>query len=272
MMGLAPADEWLHAEEQSRFGRLFSDLWHFVTDTSGGEWVFYAFATLAVFSAIATITRKNVVVAAVWLVMSFASVAVCYVLLDATFLAAIQVLVYAGAIMVLFVFVIMVLDVDERGRVTHRKPSRIGRFGFFGLLGLLGLFLVWVLLGTMARQYVAPGATITDPDFGTAEGLGRVLFTDYLFAFEAVSLLLLAAVVGAVVVARSRRERIKEAQAAGLTGAALHAAGLTPTEDLSTRPSGAEGAHEDLTEAEIRRPNPVMDFGAPSAGGHDGGT
>jgi NADH-quinone oxidoreductase subunit J len=272
LVALAPASDLVVREDQGRIAGLFQDLWHLLTHTTGAEWVFGLFAAMAVFSAIATVTRKNVVVAAVWLVMSFASVAVCYVLLDATFLAAIQVLVYAGAMMVLFVFVIMVLDVDERGRETHRKPSRIGRIGYYGLFGLLTLFVVWVLVGTMSRQYVAPPAEITDPDFGTADGLGRELFTEYLFAFEAVSLLLLAAVVGAVVVARSRRERIKEAQAAGLTGAALHAAGLTPTEDLSTRPSGAEGAQEDLTEAEIRRPNPVMDFGAPSAGGHDGGT
>jgi NADH-quinone oxidoreductase subunit J len=164
--------------------------------------------------------------------------------------------------MVLFVFVILVLDVDERGYTQHRKPSRIGRMGYYGLLGLLGLFFLWVLLGTMSRQYVAPAAQITDPDFGTADGLGRLLFTDYLFAFEAVSMLLLAAVIGAVVVARSRRERIKEAQAVGMKGAALHAAGLAPTE---------EDRHRDLTDAEIRRPYPAMDFGEPSAGGHDGG-
>jgi NADH-quinone oxidoreductase subunit J len=260
---LAPSDDWLHAEEQSRLGRLFSDTWHFVTHTTGAEWIFYAFAALAVFAALATITRKNVVVAAVWLVTSFGAVAGCYILLDATFLAAIQVLVYAGAMMVLFVFVIMVLDTDERGGSTHRKPSRIGRIGFYGLFGLVGIFLVWVLVGTMSRQYVAPGAELTDPDFGTANGVGRMLFTDYLFAFEAVSMLLLAAVIGAVVVARSRRERIKEAQAVGLSGVALEQAGLG---DIDEEP------RHDLTDAQVRRPYPAMDFGAPSAGGHDGGT
>ena len=260
---IAPADAWMHAEEQSRLGRLISDTWHFVTHTSGAEWVFYAFAAFAVFSAIVTITRRNIVVAAVWLVMSFSAVAGCYVLLDATFLAAIQVLVYAGAMMVLFVFVIMVLDVDEVGREQHRKPSRIGRIGYYGLFGFLALFMLWVFLGTMSRQYVAPAAEIADPDFGTADGIGRLLFTEYLFAFEAVSLLLLAAVIGAVVVARSRRERIKEARAVGLTGDALHQAGLAEVDD--------EDRRHDLTEAEIHRPYPAMDFGAPSAGGHDGG-
>jgi hypothetical protein len=170
------------------------------------------------------------------------------------------------------VFVIMVLDTDERGGETHRKPSRIGRFGFYGLLGLVSIFLVWVFVGTMSRQYVAPAAELTDPDFGTANGVGRMLFTDYLFAFEAVSMLLLAAVIGAVVIARSRRERVKEAQAVGLTGTALEHAGLGEIDD--PRLPGREGdeSKHDLTDAQVRRPYPAMDFGAPSAGGHDGGT
>ncbi len=266
LMSLAPAAEpWLTPPKRSALGVAMDAMWAFVTETTGAEWVFYVFATLAVFAALAMVTRRNVVVAAVWLVVSFCSVAVCYVLLDATFLAAIQVLVYAGAMMVLFVFVIMVLDVDERGKATHRKPSRIGKVGYYGLFGLLTLFVLWVLVGTLSRQYVTPGAEITDPDFGTASGLGRRLFTEYLFAFEAVSLLLLAAVVGAVVVARSRKERVKEAQASGLTDAALHVAGLGPADSPA-------GGRPELTDEEHRRPHPAMDFGAPSAGGHDGGT
>ena len=105
---------------------------------SGNELVFYAFSALAVVSAIATVTRRNPVVAAVWLVATFFAVAVTYVQLSATFLAVIQVLVYAGAMMVLFVFVIMVLDTDETGAAESRRPSRIGRFGYYLALLLAG--------------------------------------------------------------------------------------------------------------------------------------
>jgi NADH-quinone oxidoreductase subunit J len=231
-------------------------LWRSIVATSASEWVFYTFAALALASAIATMTRKNLVVAAVWLVTTFFSVAVCYVLLVATFLAAIQVLVYAGAVMVLFVFVIMVLDVDETGRTTPKKPSRIGVLGYYGAIVASVGFLVWIMVGTLARQYVTPGAELEPgSDFGTADGVGRELFTHYLFAFEAVSMLLLAAVIGAVVVARSRREREREAVASGMAGEALHAAGLTG--DVDRHAVG---------------PTPQMDFGAPSATGHDGGT
>jgi NADH-quinone oxidoreductase subunit J len=225
---------------------------------SGSELVFYFFAAMAVVSAIATITRKNPVVAAVWLIVTFIAVAGAYVQLSATFLAVLQVLVYAGAMMVLFVFVIMVLDVDESGAAESRRPSRVGRLGYTLALVLAGGMVIWVLLATLSKQFITPGARL-DPteEFGSADAVGRLLFTDYLFAFEAISLLLLAAVIGAVVVARSRREREKEAAAAGMTVEHMHAAGLTDF----------QGGHEEL----VAGPYAQTDFGAPSAGGHEGG-
>ena len=226
---------------------------------SGSELVFYAFAILAVVSALVTVTRKNPVVAAVWLVASFFAVAVCYVLLSATFLAAIQVLVYAGAMMVLFVFVIMVLDVDEAGLAEHKRPSRIGRVGYYGTITLSTGFLFWVLSGTLARLFASPGADLTgQPDYGSADAVGRELFTEYLFAFEGISMLLMAAVIGAVVVARSRKERLKEAAHHGLGHEAREAAGLhEPEHEYDLAPPG---------------PTPQFDFGLPSASGHRGGT
>lgn len=228
---------------------------------SGSEIVFYVFAAVAVVSAIATVTRNNPVVAAVWLVATFFAVAVNYVLLSASFLAVLQVLVYAGAMMVLFVFVIMVLDVSETGEAESRRPSRVGRFGYyFGLL-LAGGMVVWALLATLSKQFITPGARI-DPasDFGSADSVGRLLFTEYLFAFEAISLLLLAAVIGAVVVARSRREREKEAIAGGMALEHMHAAGL--------HDGPKPGDHDDM----VGGPYAQTDFGEPSAGGHEGGT
>ncbi len=222
---------------------------------SGSEIVFYLFAAIAVVSAIATVTRSNPVVAAVWLVVTFFSVAVNYVLLSASFLAVLQVLVYAGAMMVLFVFVIMVLDVDDSGDAEHRRPSRVGLLGYSLALLLGAGMVIWVLVSTLSKQFITPGARL-DPalDFGSANAIGRRLFTDYLFAFEAVSLLLLAAVIGAVVVARSRREREKEAAASGMSPEAMSAAGLESPEEL------------------VMGPIAQTDFGKPSAGGHEGGT
>ncbi len=222
---------------------------------TGAELSFYLFGGLAVFSALAMVTRKNAVVAAMWLIATFLSVAACYVLAQATFLSAIQVIVYAGAVMVLFVFVIMVVDVDATGRLTHRRPSRVGRLAYYGGFLLSAGFLAWVLVGTLARQYVTFGAELEPgSDFGTARGLGREIFTDYVFPFEAVSLLLVAAVIGAVVVARSRKEREHAARHLA-DPAARHAAGLGTAAEGEIAPPG---------------PSPATDFGEPSATGHRG--
>lgn len=263
---LAPPAEWTgETPPRGAFSQLLSGVWEFLSHTTGAEYLFFFFALLAVVSAIVTISHRNPVVAAVWLVGSFFCVAVCYVMMSATFLAALQVLVYAGAMMVLFVFVVMVLDVDERGLVheTKRRESRKARGGvYYVFASALVAGVGWVLWGTVTRQFRTPGRSIAT-DFGTAESVGRELFGSALFAFEAVSLLLLAAVIGAVVVARSRRERIKEAVASGASDHGMHVAGLGAVDD--------EGHHLDLTEEQIHQPHPAMDFGQPSAGGHTGG-
>ena len=172
--------------------------------------------------------------AAVWLVGTFLAVAATYVLLSATFLGVIQALVYAGAIMVLFVFVIMVIDVDDAGRIQHRRRSPVAKYTYYGLLLITVAFLAWVLVGTWARQYLPNfGADLSDkPEFGTANAVGRELFGPYLFAFEAVSLLLLAAVIGAVVVARSRRDRLADATGVDPRTQARMDAGPYPSPDF----------------------------------------
>lgn len=262
---LAPegAESWPgEAPPPGALSQLLTGAWEYLSQTSGPEYLFFVFAALAVIAALVTISHKNPVVSAVWLVGSFFCVAACYVMMSATFIAALQVLVYAGAMMVLFVFVVMVLDVDDRGRTTAVRTRRSRRWTYFTLAGGLIAGLTWVLWGTVTRQFRTPGRSIS-ADFGTAESVGRELFGPALFAFEAVSLLLLAAVIGAVVVARSRRERVKEAVAVGHTEESLNVAGLGPLDE--------EGHHHDLTDAQVRRPNPAMDFGQPSAGGHQGG-
>ncbi|MBV1861666.1 MAG: NADH-quinone oxidoreductase subunit J [Nannocystaceae bacterium] len=244
------------------FSQMLSGLWDFLVHITGAEYLFFFFALLAVLCAAVTVSHRNPVVSAVWLVGSFFCVAICYVMLSATFLAALQVLVYAGAMMVLFVFVVMVLDVDERGATNQPSTRKSRRWPYFGAIVVLVTGATWVLWGTLTRQFHTPGRAI-GTDFGTAESVGRELFGPALFAFEGVSLLLLAAVIGAVVVARSRRERVKEALASGVSGEGLHVAGLGSADDDPGTP--------ELTDAQVRQPFPVMDFGQPSAGGHEGG-
>ena len=259
----ANGSEWAGSEPPAGvLSRILTTVWDAMVHTTPADYMFSAFAILAIIAAIVTISRKNPVVAAVWLVGSFFCVAVCYVMLSATFLAALQVLVYAGAMMVLFVFVVMVLDVDDKGAANQPKTRKSRRGIYYGFAVVLVSIITWIFWGTATRQFSTQGREVS-ADFGTAETVGRELFGPALFAFEAVSLLLLAAVIGAVVVARSRRERLKEAVALGFSEDDMHIAGLG---DIDT-----ETAHGDMTDAQVRRPNPAMDFGQPSAGGHGGG-
>ena len=167
---------------------------------------FYLFGLIAIASALLFVTRKSPVAAALWLVNTMFCLAALYVLLDAQFIGAIQVLVYAGAIMVVFLFVIMLLNLGRGGVGDVRGVGwKLGA----GAVGLALLAEVFALTrartpttltlpeGFAAQQIVATGA-ITP--------VAGPLFNEYLLAFEVTSVLLLAAVVGAVVLGKQRGE------------------------------------------------------------------
>src|SRR6266850_5628119 len=163
-----------------------------------GLLVFYFFAAVSVVGGIMMITRKNAVHAAVYLVLTFVSISAIYILLGAEFLFAVQVLVYAGGIMVLFLFVIMLVNLDEPRRFSGGRLQ-------LGLSTALSLVLFVMLARVFAR-----GAPSGPAPPGNLGGLGNIelvgtgLYRYYLLPFEAVSLLLLVAMIGAIVLARPR--------------------------------------------------------------------
>ena len=162
--------------------------------------VFWGFAALAVVSALACITRRSPVASALWLVVTLFSLAALFVVLDAQFIAVLQVLVYAGAIMVLFLFVIMLLNLGRAGPTDLKGPLGLG----IGVL-LAGLLLVQLL--TLRRAAGGPaggGPALVAPGQGMIASVARPLFTAYLVPFEITSILLLAAIVGAVVLAKRK--------------------------------------------------------------------
>jgi NADH-quinone oxidoreductase subunit J len=157
---------------------------------------FFVIAAIAVGSALGLILRPNAIHGALFLVVNLGSVAALYLMLGAEFLAAAQVIVYAGAIMVLFVFAIMVLIPGKEE--TGSDPRRGARLVALPVGGLLLLLLVFVVMG----RWSGPSAP-TGPS-GSAGAVGRLLFTSYLFPFELTSVLLLAAMVGVLLLARRR--------------------------------------------------------------------
>lgn len=156
-------------------------------------WFFYLFATLAVMSAVATVTRRDAVTSAFWLIFCFLCVAALFALLSAHFMAILQILIYAGAIMVFFLFVTMFLG--------QEKPRMAGGSRLLPLIALATL-----VAGAMVMTRLMTGEREAFPDvsqsYGSVEWVSEVLLSRYLFAFELTGLLLTAAVIGAVYLAR----------------------------------------------------------------------
>lgn len=161
---------------------------------------FLIVAAIAVICSILVITNKNPLNSALSLIMTFFCLATLYVMLEAPFMAAIQIIVYAGAIMVLFVFVIMLLNV-------RTESARRGKHALFlGVMtGILLLIQTWYIIGKssfIGMQGKIDSALIAKE--GHTELIGKSLFTDFLLPFEITSILLLAAIVGAVILSKKK--------------------------------------------------------------------
>lgn len=189
--------------------------------------IFWLFAFAVITGAIFVITRRNLVTAVMGMVGTFFAIAAVYAMLYARFLTAMQVLVYAGAIMVLFVFVIMILNKPEAE--PWNRGNLVGKVVILGVMGYLLVRMIMVLWGVEAPDVAskAPAEVVLQSGesvpFGSTKAIGHALFRDYLFPFEAVSIVLLIAVVGAVAVARPHERRpgaLSADVAAGAAGAA----------------------------------------------------
>ncbi|MCP3986308.1 MAG: NADH-quinone oxidoreductase subunit J [bacterium] len=159
------------------------------------EWIFYAFSAVAVAGALGMVSNvRNTVAAALSLVASMVSLGGIYVLLEAYLIGVLQILVYAGAIMVVFLFVVMLLNQRKDGFSAGRQWVMKTFGAVLGVAGAVGL------VGLLPARF--PEAAALPEGFGGYRALGVMLFTDYVLAFEVSSLLLLSAMVGAVILAR----------------------------------------------------------------------
>jgi NADH-quinone oxidoreductase subunit J len=167
--------------------------------------VFWILSAMIVGFALFTITRKNPITAVMSLVACFFGLAAMYATLSAHFLAVLQVLVYAGAIMVLFIFVVMILNREEVTPLSFR-PMRV-----LGVLAAVYLFVKFVDVTIAIPFGVPPTPSET---FGTVGAVGDLLFRDFLYPFEAISVLLLVAIIGGVVISRSHQKEVAAERAA----------------------------------------------------------
>jgi NADH-quinone oxidoreductase subunit J len=159
------------------------------------EWLFWILTFLAIMFALMVVFSRSPVNSVLYLVLTFFSIAGHYLLMNAQFLAIVHIVVYAGAIMVLFLFVIMLMDLNQDNEPQKTWISKIiavvaGGMMFFVLVGSLK--------GAEQLQLTTQGAS----QIGTVKNLGKVLFSDFLFPFEIASILLLAAMVGAIMIGK----------------------------------------------------------------------
>jgi len=157
--------------------------------------IFWTFAVVAVLCAINLVVQRHPISGAISLIGVMGSLAVLYLQLGAEFIAAVQVIVYAGAIMVLFVFVIMLLNAEPE--------QRTGRSAAVRLIGFPSLAALLLVVGLLIRKLSPASESVRFGEFmgGTAANVGRTLFTGYLLPFEVTSVLILVAIIGAMVLA-----------------------------------------------------------------------
>ncbi len=165
--------------------------------------LFIVLAIVAAISSVMMITRKNAVISALFLVLNFFALAGLYLLLNAQFIAVTQVIVYAGAIMVLFLFVIMLLKTENESNIF--SSNRLLKYFSIGI----GIF-VFLQIGYLI--YYGKPSRILTPDehlsvkIGTIQSIGEKLYTDYFIPFEVAGFLLLAATIGAIILAKKKFE------------------------------------------------------------------
>ena len=162
--------------------------------------LFYSLAAVAIASALLVVTRRSPVISALYLILNFFCLAGLYLTLHAQFIAVIEIIVYAGAIMVLFVFVIMLLNLGDERKLaegmSYKKAVAVG----------LAAGLLTELIYVIESSWIVLPASATNRgmEIGTVEYIGGQLFTGYLFPFEVTSVLLLVAIVGAIVLAKKK--------------------------------------------------------------------
>jgi NADH-quinone oxidoreductase subunit J len=185
--------------------------------------VFWVFAPISVASAIGLLAMRNAVHAALFLIVNFFCLAVFYLLLDAPFLFAVQIIVYAGAIMVLFLFVIMLLGIDRgddlRERLLAQRP-----LAFALALGFVVEIFVALRAG-IGFATKAPDGFDAVNEGGNTQALAQVLFRDYFLPFEVTSILLIIAAIAAMVLAQRKARAVTQAE---MEARALAAAGTSP--------------------------------------------
>ena len=172
---------------------------------------FYFFSTIAVFSALMVTISKNTVYSVFFLILVFVSTSVLFIMIGAEFLGMIMLIVYVGAVAVLFLFVVMMLNITEQ---LTKRPTRKGLINNISVGSVVGLIIfleLLVVVGGWKYQgtFVPLSATNPNKDISNTHALGNILYTDYIHLFQISGIILLVAMIGAITLTFSKRENVK---------------------------------------------------------------
>lgn len=165
------------------------------------QYLFYFLSFVAIFCGLMTVLSRNPVHSVIFLIGCFFSIAGHYLLLNAQFLAVVHIIVYAGAIMVLFLFTLMLMNLNEE---TEKHKPAIARGAAVVAAGLL----MFVIIAAVRKLESMPLAQDTSLELGSIKALGKLLLTEYTFPFEFVSVLFLSAMIGAVLLAKKDKQQL----------------------------------------------------------------
>ena len=172
---------------------------------------FYFFSTIAVFSAVMVTISKNTVYSVFFLILVFVSVSILFIMIGAEFLGMIMLIVYVGAVAVLFLFVVMMLNVTEH---SIRRPSTKGFFNYISVASIVGLIIfleLLVVIGGWKYKETFNLSSYSNLNQGltNTHAIGSVLYTDYIHLFQISGMILLIAMIGAITLTFEKRENIK---------------------------------------------------------------
>ena len=168
--------------------------------------LFVLFGTIAAVSSVLMITRANALISALFLILNFAGLSGLYLTLNAQFIAVTQVIVYAGAIMVLFLFVIMLLKPEHEKYFSHQPKLKIFAFFIAFIVFIQLVFMIFVSHPSQGNNASVAASVAASVKAGTIEEIGKQLYTNYVLPFEAAGYLLLAATIGAIVLGKKKFE------------------------------------------------------------------
>ena len=172
---------------------------------------FYFFSTIAVFSAIMVVVSRNAVYSVFFLILVFVSISILFIMIGAEFLGMIMLIVYVGAVSVLFLFVVMMLNITEQIIKRSSRKGLINNISVGSIVGAIIFLELLVVVGGWKYKgtFVPLSATNLNLDISNTHALGNILYTDYIHLFQISGMILLIAMIGAITLTYSRREGIK---------------------------------------------------------------